>query len=43
MYYVCTLLQVVSYCDVSVLSTSVMDFQKKFGWGCVCEVSSIQF
>ena len=27
-----TLLKVVSHCDLSVLSMSVMDFQKKFGW-----------
>ena len=36
MYSVCiyTLLKVVSYYDLSVLSTSVMGFQKKkFGWG----------
>ena len=28
-----TLLKVVSYYDLSVLSMSVMGFQKKFGWG----------
>ena len=28
----CTLLKVVSYYDLSVLSMSVMGFQKKFGW-----------
>ena len=35
MYYFCTLLKVVSYYDLSVLSMSVMGFQnnKKFGWG----------
>ena len=42
MYYVCihpgTLLKVVSYYDLSVLSMTVMGFQKKFGrmvcgWG----------
>ena len=27
-----TLLKVVGYCDVSVLSTSLMGLQKKFGW-----------
>ena len=39
-----TLLKVVSYYDLSVLSMSVMGFQKrkKFGWGWVGEVSSIQ-
>ena len=37
MYSVCTLLTVVSYYDLSVLSMSVMGFQKKVkvGWGCV--------
>ena len=37
MYPVCiyTLLKVVSYYDLSVLTTSVMGFQKKFGWGWV--------
>ena len=35
---------VVNYCDLSVLSTSVMSFQKeKFGWWWVGWVSSIQF
>ena len=39
-----TLLKVVGYYDLSVLSMSVMGFQKKkFGWGCVGGVSSIQF
>ena len=33
MYSVYTLLKVVSYYDLSVLSMSVMGFQKKFGWG----------
>ena len=28
-----TLLKVVGYYDLSVLSMSVMGFQKKFGWG----------
>ncbi len=28
-----TLLKVVSYYDLSVLSMSVIGFQKKFGWG----------
>ena len=28
-----TLLKVVGYFDLSVLSMSVMGFQKKFGWG----------
>ena len=32
-YSVCTLLKVVGYYDLSVLSMSVMGFQKKFGWG----------
>ena len=35
--YVYTLLKVVSYYDLSVLSMSVMGFQKKvwmWGWGC---------
>ena len=41
-YY--TLLKVVSYYDLSVLSMSVMGFQKKFGWGgWVGGLSSIQF
>ena len=42
--FVYTLLKVVSYYDLSVLSMLVMGFQKKFGWG-VGEwvgVSSIQ-
>ena len=39
---VCTLLKVVSCYDLSVLSMSVMGFQKKFGWGWVGGVSSIQ-
>ena len=44
MYSVCTLLTVVNYYDLSVLSMSVMGFQKqKFGWGWwVGGVSSIQ-
>ena len=35
MHSVCihTLLKVGSYYDLSVLSMSVMGFQKKFGWG----------
>ena len=36
MYAVCTLLKVVNYYDLSVLSMSVMGFQKKIdggGWG----------
>ena len=37
--YTCTSLKVVSYYDFSVLSMSVMGFQKSFGGGCV---SSIQ-
>ena len=37
-----TLLKVVSYCDLSVLSMAVIGFQKKFGWGWVGGVSSIQ-
>ena len=38
-----TLLKVVGYYDWSVLSMSVMGFQqKKFGWGSVGGVSSIQ-
>ena len=32
MYSVCILLKVVGYYDLSVLSMSVMGFQKKFGW-----------
>ena len=39
--FVYTLLKVVSYYDLSVMSMSVMGFQKKFGW-VVGEVSSIQ-
>ena len=42
MYSVYTLLKVVCYFDLSVLSMSVMGFQKKFGWGWVGGVSSIQ-
>ena len=38
-----TLLKVVSYYDLSVLSMSVMGFQKKFGLGWVGGVTSIQF
>ena len=39
-----TLLKVVGYYDLSVLSTSVMGFQKKIGWGgWVGGVSSIHF
>ena len=38
--FVYTLLTVVSYYDLSVLSMSVMGFPKKFGW--VGGVSSIQ-
>ena len=41
MYSVCTLLKVVSYYDLSVLSMSVMGFQKKVG-GWVGGVSSVQ-
>ena len=38
------LLKVVAYYDLSVLSRSVMGFQKKkFGWGWVGGVTSIQF
>ena len=41
--FVYTLLKVVSNCDLSVLSMSVMGLQKqKFGWGWVDRVSSIQ-
>ena len=36
------LIKVVSYYDCSVLSMSAMGFQKKFGWGWVDGVSSIQ-
>ena len=44
MYSVCkyTLLKAVSYYDLIVLSMSVMSFQKKFEWGWVGGVSSIQ-
>ena len=43
LYIQCTLLKVVSYYDLSVLSMSVIGFQKKkFGWGWVDGVSSIQ-
>ena len=42
LYIQCTLIKVVSYYDLSVLSMSVMGFQKKFGWGRVCGVRSIQ-
>ena len=44
MYSVCTLLKVVSYYDLCVLSMSVMGFQKKvwMGGGWVGGVSSIQ-
>ena len=37
-----TLLKVVGYYDLSVLSMSVMGLKKKFGWGWVGGVSSIQ-
>ena len=37
-----TLLKVVGYYDLIFLSMSVMGFQKKFGWGWVGGVSSIQ-
>ena len=37
-----TLLKVVGYYDLSVLSMLVMGFQKKFGWGWVGGVSSIR-
>ena len=40
--FVYTLLKVVSYYDLSVLSMSVMGFKKKFGWGLVGGVSCIQ-
>ena len=43
MFSVCTLLKVVGYYDLSVLYMSVMGFKKKFGWGWVGGVSSIQF
>ena len=39
--FVYTLQTFVTYYDLSVLSMSVMGFQKKFGWG-VGGVSSIQ-
>ena len=43
LYHVYTLLKVVAYYDLSVLSMSVIGFQKeKFGWGWVGGVSSIQ-
>ena len=38
----CTLLKVVTYYDLSVLSMPVMGFQKKCVWGWVGWVSSIQ-
>ena len=39
-----TLIKVVGYYDLSVLSMSVMSLKKKkFGWGWVGGVSSIQF
>ena len=38
-----TLLKVVGYYDLSVLSMSVMVSKKKFGWGWVGQLSSIQF
>ena len=41
--FVYTLLKVVSYYDLSVLSMSVMGFQKKVWMGWVGRVSSIQF
>ena len=31
LFVLCTLLKVVSYFDLNVLSMSVMDFQRKFG------------
>ena len=37
-----TLLTVIGYYDLSVLSMAVMGFQKKFGWGWVGGESSIQ-
>ena len=44
MLSVCTFLKVVGYYDFSILSMSVMSFQKKkFGWRWVGEVNSIQF
>ena len=44
MYTLCiyALIKVVSYYDLSILSMSVMGFEKKFGWGCVGGVRSIQ-
>ena len=46
MYYVCIhpgkLLKVVSYYDLSVLSMTVMGFQKSLDGGCVGGVISIQ-
>ena len=44
MYSACiyTLLKVVSYYDLSVLSMTVTGLKKKFGWGWVGGVSSIQ-
>ena len=42
-YEFCLYAQVVNYYDLSVLSMSVMGFKKKkFGWGWVGGVSSIQ-
>ena len=38
-----TLPKVVGFYDLSVLTMSVMGFQKKIGWGWVGGVSSIQF
>ena len=40
--FVYTLLKVISYYDLSVLSMSVIGFQKNFGCGWVDGVSSIQ-
>ena len=37
-----TLLKVVGYYDLSVRSMSVMGFPKKFGWGWMGGVNSIQ-
>ena len=43
MLSVCTFLKVVGYYDFRILSMSVMSFQKKkFGWGWVGGVNSIQ-
>ena len=39
--YIYRLLKVVGYYDLSVLSMSVMGFQKKFGWGWMGGMSSI--